>query len=60
MKRDMAYKAKPLAMLPNGRVVWDDQLDYTLSERARVVAAHLLALLAVIAIVLFLSLPGQS
>jgi hypothetical protein len=56
----MAYRINErLVEWPDG-THYDGNLDYTLGERARVVAAHLLVLLAVIAIVLFLSLPGQS
>ncbi len=60
MTKRMAYRINErLVEWPDG-THYDENLDYTKGERVRVVAAHLLALLAVIAIVLFLSLPGQS
>lgn len=48
----------PLAMLPDRRPVWSEDLDYTLGERARVVAGYVLATLAVLMFVLLVSLAG--
>ncbi len=59
MTKRMAYRINErLVEWPDGTHY--DDLDYTFGERVRVGLGIALASLAVIAIVLFLSLPGQS
>lgn len=52
----------PVAILPQGRTLYDDDpiFDYTLGERAKVIAGYLLLSVLALALLLFLSLPGQN
>ena len=58
MKRQ-AHRGVPLAMLPNDRPVWDDDIDLTLREVVGIAVGYFLVGLAVIAaIVLPLAIGG--
>lgn len=51
-RRPMARRETPLAWLPNDRYVHDADLDYRLSERARVSAGLALAALLMVGLIL--------
>ncbi len=55
--REMAKR--PLVEWPDGSYSYED-LDYTPKEGARVIVGYFIAIVAVLAFLLILSLPGQS
>lgn len=50
-RRQQAHRAAPLAMLPNARPVWADDLDVDWRERRRQVVAFVLVAAFVVAII---------
>ena len=59
MDKKMARPAEPLVKLPNGRLVWEDDLTLTLPEQVRLIAGYLAVGVVTVAIILFFSLPGK-